>query len=440
MKRVLAFACGFCLAGSVANAQTVESKYGVDSVKTIENASIYSEFLKQKNYDEALPAWSYVFHNAPAFQVNTYMKGEDLFSGLYKQTKNAAYLDSLKMVYDQWIKYSYINPRFGEGYILGKKGATLIQLGVADEQAMKEAYGYLTKSFEMEGAKSHPLVVQIMFYTAGDLMRKEILNREDYVNEYMKVSRYVDHALKNAKKTEPYQEMKGRIDGMFFSSGAADCGTLDRLLTAKYNSAPEDVENVKSIVSLLRRNECEELELYTTVTEQLYKMDPSGEAAYSLATMFMKRQDWEKADTYLQEAIAKAADNICKGDYCMRQAQLKLAKKQYAEAKRAALSAIQCNPKNGVAYILIGKAYAAYSSNYGEDAFDHASVFWAAVDKFNKAKQVEPALAAEVNSLINSYTPHFPSKDEAFFRSVTEGTTVKIGDWINETTTARFTK
>ena len=127
MKRVLAFACGFCLAGSVANAQTVESKYGVDSVKTIENASIYSEFLKQKNYDEALPAWSYVFHNAPAFQVNTYMKGEDLFSGLYKQTKNAAYLDSLKMVYDQWIKYSYINPRFGEGYILGKKGATLIQ-------------------------------------------------------------------------------------------------------------------------------------------------------------------------------------------------------------------------------------------------------------------------------------------------------------------------
>lgn len=49
-------------------------------------------------------------------------------------------------------------------------------------------------------------------------------------------------------------------------------------------------------------------------------------------------------------------------------------------------------------------------------------------------------MAAEVNSLVNSYTPHFPSKDEAFFRSVTEGTTVKIGDWINETTTARFTK
>ena len=101
---------------------------------------------------------------------------------------------------------------------------------------------------------------------------------------------------------------------------------------------------------------------------------------------------------------------------------------------------IQCNAQNGAAYILYGKAYAAYANNYGEEAFDHASVFWAAVDKFNKAKQVDPSVAEEANKLITSYTPHFPSKDEAFFRSVTEGADVKIGDWINETTKARFSK
>lgn len=292
----------------------------------------------------------------------------------------------------------------------------------------------------MEGAKSHPVTVQILFFTAGDLMKKDMISREDYINQYMTVSTFVDNAIKRGKKVELFKGMKSKIDGMFFSSGAADCQTLDNLLTAKYNNAPEDVDNIKSIVSLLRRNECEDLPLYTTVAEQLYKLEPSGEAAYSLATMFMKRQDWDKADAYLQEAISKAEDDVCKGDYCMRQAQLKLAKKQYAEAKKAALVAIQCNPNNGAAYILIGKAYAAYSNSYGEDAFDHASVFWVAVDKFNKAKQVDPNVTEEVNKLIASYTPHFPSKDEAFFRSVTEGATVKIGDWINETTTARFAK
>ncbi len=440
MKKIVALACGVCLLGGIAKAQTIQSKFGVDSVKTIENASIYSEFLKQKNYKEALPAWSYVFHNAPVFQTLTYTKGEDLFIGLYKQTKNRAYIDSLKMVYDQWIQYNYINARFGEGYIMGKKGATLIQLGVANDQELKEAFGYLDKSFEMEGNKSHPITVQVLFFAAGDLMKKDMLTRDEYINLYMKVSAYVDRALKYSKKQAAFKEMKGRVDGMFFSSGAADCETLDRLLTEKYNAAPDDLDNIRSVVSLLRRNECEHLALYTTVAEQLYKLDPSAEAAYSLATMFMKRQDWDKADSYLQEAISKAEGETSKGDYCMRQAQLKLAKKQYAEAKRAALMALQCNPQNGAAYILIGKAYAAYANNYGEDAFDHASVFWAAVDKFNKAKKVDPSLADEVNKLVSSYTPHFPSKDEAFFRSVTEGASVKIGDWINETTVARFSK
>ena len=52
MKKIVALAFGICLMGGVVGAQTLDSKYGLDSVKTLENASIYSEFLKQKNYKE----------------------------------------------------------------------------------------------------------------------------------------------------------------------------------------------------------------------------------------------------------------------------------------------------------------------------------------------------------------------------------------------------
>ena len=105
-----------------------------------------------------------------------------------------------------------------------------------------------------------------------------------------------------------------------------------------------------------------------------------------------------------------------------------------------ALEVLKLNPNNGTALMLIGKAYANSASNYGEDDFDHASVFWAAVDKFQKAKQVDPAMTEEADKLIGIYSQHFPSKDEAFFRSVTDGATVKIGSWINESTKARFRK
>ncbi len=439
MKKFFALAFGVCLLGGMAKAQTLDSKYGLDSAQTIANASIYSEFVKQKNYKEALPAWRYVFFNAPKFQKKTYASGEMIMLNLLRQTKNPAYLDTLMMIYDQRIKYFGDDPRNGEGWILGRKGGNLVAWGPKDIDTKKEAYGYLIKSFEMEGNKSDPLSVQILFFTAGDLLKAEQMNRDEYISLYMKIGQYVEHGLKNSKKPEAFKEVKANIDGLFFSSGVADCETLDRLLTEKYNANADDVDNLKSIMSLLRRNECLDLPLYTTVAEKLYEKDPSSDAAYSLAVMFIKRQDFAKAETYLVEALEKAEpDDENRADYYLRLAQLKAGKKQYAAAKANALEALKLNPKYGAAYIVIGKAYAAYAPNYGQDAYDHASVMWAVVDKFIKARQVDPSVAEQAGKLIAEYSQHFPSKDEAFFRSVNAGSQVKIGDWINETTIARF--
>ena len=135
----MAFAFGICLMGGAVSAQTLDSKYGLDSVKTLENASIYSEFVKQKNFKEALPAWRYVFFNAPKFQKKTYANGEMIMINLLKQTKNPAYLDTLMMIYDQRIKYFGDDPRNGEGWILGRKGGNLIALGPKDIDTKKEA-------------------------------------------------------------------------------------------------------------------------------------------------------------------------------------------------------------------------------------------------------------------------------------------------------------
>jgi len=438
MKKIVVLALGMWLLGGVAKAQTIESKYGVDSAQTLENASIYIEFVKQKNYSEALPAWRYVFTNAPLFQLNTYVKGEEIMTNMYAKTKNPAYLDSLKMVYEQWIKYFGHHPRFGEGYVLGKQGSSLLRYGKKDTETIKEAYGYLAKSLDLSGNKAHPIAVQSMFWAAGDLYKDGELNKEDYINVYMKVSKFIEHGLKNAKKPEAYQEMKNNMNSLFFSSGAADCETLNRLLTEKYNADPDNLDNLKSISSLLRRNECVDLELFATVAEKTYQLDPDAEAAYSLANMFLKRQEYDKTETYLKEAINKTTVNEDKADYYMRMALLKLAQKQYPAARNNILESLKLKPNNGAAYLLLGKVYAAYAPKYGEDNFDHASVYWVVVDKFQKAKQVDPSVAEEANESIKAFSQHFPSKEDAFFRSIVEGSPVKIGDWINETTKARF--
>ena len=48
MRKIVALIFPVLLFGGVVKAQTVESKFGVDSVKTIEHASVFQEFVKQK--------------------------------------------------------------------------------------------------------------------------------------------------------------------------------------------------------------------------------------------------------------------------------------------------------------------------------------------------------------------------------------------------------
>lgn len=420
-------------------AQTLESKYGLDSLQTRRNASLYAEFVKQKNYVDALPAWRYIFYNAPAFQVNTYVRGEQIMTHMLTKTKNPVYLDTLMMVYDQWIKYFGNHPKFGEEYVLGKKGNALLRLGKkGDVATLKEAYGYLYKSVEMSGEKAHPAAVQSMFFAAGELYGANELPKEDYITVYMSVAKFIEASLKRTPDSEKILEMKNNINSMFFGSGAADCETLNRLLTEKFNAAPDDLENLKSIAALLRRNECVDLELFAQVAEKTYALNPDADAAYSLANMFLKRQDYEKTEMYLKEAIEKSTVEADKADYYMRMAQLKLAQKQLPVAKTYLLQVLKINPRYGSAYILLAKAYAAYAPKYGEDNFEHASVYWAVVDKLQRAKEVDASVAAEANELIRTYSQHFPAKDEAFFRNIMEGKEIKIGAWINETTTARF--
>ena len=86
MKKIAVIAFGMLLFILPTKAQTLESQYGLDSANTILNASLYTEYWKQKNYEEALPSWRYVFLNAPAFQLNTYIRGEDIIEYMIQKT------------------------------------------------------------------------------------------------------------------------------------------------------------------------------------------------------------------------------------------------------------------------------------------------------------------------------------------------------------------
>lgn len=420
-------------------AQTIDSKFGVDSVQTLVNASMYGQMVKQKRYAEALPNWRYVFVNAPKFQKSTYIKGVSIMR--YMSKKDAKYVDTLMMVYDQRIKYFGNDRKYPSAWILGRKGSDCLRYKGKTTEGVKEAYTYLSESMASLGNMTEPGVLNSAMVASIKLLKANELSREDIIANYGKYITILEKQIQvasKAKTKKKIQNVKGNVETLFFDAGVADCDILDNLLTPKFDAGIEDVNELKDMISLLKRSECTDGDLYGKVAEKIYKLEPSASAAYDLAILFQKREEYDKTESYIKEAIETETVVENKADYLYKLATIKFSQKNYPDVKKYCVQALAINPKRGDAHILIGKSYAFFSKKYSKELFDQHTVFWVAVDRFAKAKKVDPSVKAEANKLIATYSQYFPSKNEAFFRNITPGNRVKVGAWINETTVARF--
>ena len=64
-------------------------------------------------------------------------------------------------------------------------------------------------------------------------------------------------------------------------------------------------------------------------------------------------------------------------------------------------------------------------------------VTWPAIDKFQKAKQLDPSVADEANKFIRQYRQYMPKKEDIFQRRIKAGDSFKVPCWIQENTTVR---
>ncbi|MCL3779747.1 hypothetical protein EMN47_05005 [Prolixibacteraceae bacterium JC049] len=422
----------------------------VDDSEYLQNASLYDQFRRQKDYKSALPHWRFVYTKYPKSSKNIYLHGVKIYEKLLdkasSQKVKRQYLDTIMSVYDQRIK------NFGdEGYVIGKKlydfGRIVAKkLEKSEEESLaflKKAYEMGEKSIELQGAKSELAVFVIHFpnivrlYNAGEFEKDKVLEAYDKLMGLVEV---IGAKAKTDDEKKGYAEAKSRIDDYFQKSGAADCEALIRIYTPKFAEHADDAEAIKKMLRMLDRQGCDDSELYMKGSEQLYKIAPSAEAAYNMAKMFIRENDNAKAVEYFNKAIAEEKDNNLKAKYTFELAVLSYKNKDLKGARNIAKKSLALNPKNGEALKLIGLIYATSSSKFSTDAFEKQTVFWVAVDYFNRAKKADPSIAADCNRLIKTYKGYFPKKEEAFMRTLTDGSKYKVEGWINETTTVRTIK
>jgi tetratricopeptide (TPR) repeat protein len=412
------------------------SKYGhgEDSIRALQNLSMYKQFYKQKSYKDAIKSWRVVFNEAPLISKNMYIHGVNMYKIKYKNAKTwdlrEKYVDTIMLIYDQRMKY------FDEDELLARKGVDLNNLS---KNRKKEAYDMLHKAVEKMGNKTPEFAINELMQAALSLYKDEKISADEMVNDFALSSDIVDHQIKNAtgNEKETLNKIQQNVELIFINSGAATCETLVPLLTDKFEKAPKDIDNLKKTVGLLRKFDCEDSDVYEKAAVNLYDLEPSANSAYGISRVFLKKENWEKAVFYYEEATKLEEDSLTKARYHKELAEVLLAANMSpVKAVQNAREALKYNPKDGSPYITIGRAYA--NANIGENKFEKSTKYWAAVDMFYKAKAVDQSQTDVANKLIGTYSQYFPNKEEAFFYNITEGSTYTVPGWIGHTTKVRF--
>jgi tetratricopeptide (TPR) repeat protein len=412
-------------------------KYGADSASRMDcanNLSTMSEFMKIDLLDHAYPSWHKVFNDCPASSKNIYLYGIKIYRKRVSEQKDpakkASALDTLMMIYDRRIEH------FGqEALVLGRKGLDLLRY---DNSQVQRAYEYLKESANLGKTKTEDAVLLAGMQTSNVLFKQDVMDGRELIDNYLFATEILNARIKAGKNVSRAETALKNIEAIFANSGAADCEILVEIFTPKFEETPDDPDLLKKVTSLLADRDCEDTELFSRTSENLYKIEPSSQAAYNLAKLFYKNEDYDKSIGYYEEAINGDADADLKAQYHYELGLILFSKyDDLTNARSHARQAIQSKPGWGDPYILIGNLYASSSDNCGENDFEKTTVFWAAVDKFQQAKSVDSECTSEANELTTKYRAYFPNVEDAFFYGFENGQPYTVGCWINEKTTVR---
>lgn len=419
------------------------------------NVSLFNESVKNKQYADAWEPWWQVYTTCPNANKVIYTRGDELVEWKISQTQDPKEYDELRQLllklHDSRIKYFGNDPKYPKAYILGLKGVDYCNF--FKEDPLKEpAYGWLKESIEGMGNKSQLQVLKAF----ADLSNARYKSDPDkyasaYIADYQTVSTILgvqaaDASNKNAARA---QENKDYVDQIFASSGAANCDKLDEIFGPIVQEHLNDINTLNKIMAMFRRMKCTESEVYFTAAAASHTLEPTEESAAGCAKMCMKKADYKDAINYYEQAIELAPedDKEDRAEYLFNIAYIYFDKiKAYQLSRQYLRSSLELMANQGRCYILMGMLYAS-SKPYGEGmaaakaAILNKTVFWAAVDKFQKAKMVEPDVADDANKLIASYSKYFPTKEEIFdLPELQDGASFTVGGWIQETTTCRAAK
>lgn len=417
--------------------------------------NLFTDDMRAKLYESAYEHWYKVYSECPNANKVLYSQGTKMVNSLYDKATDPAEKERLANLalemQDKRMRFFGDDPKYPKEYIMGEKGLAYVTF--FGDARIAEARECLRQSVDAMGQKSKMEVLETLAEVSRKLYKLDPeKNAEQFISDYELVSTYLTAQAndENNKNASYAAQKRDYVDELFASSGAADCAKMDEIYASVVQSNLQNLDVLQKLAKLYKRIHCTESDVYFAACEAAHKLQPTQESAAGCASMAAKKGDYEQAVAYYDQAInyalgEEAFEDVADYQYNVAFYYYNNLKKypearKYALASIATLQGLNMNKGQGRCYIIIGMCYAS-TQLYPQDAKGrilNKTVYWAAVDKFVKAKQIDPSVEAQASEFISSYSKYYPTKEERFdLPNEFSGSTYYVGGWIGESTSIR---
>ena len=423
--------------------------------------SIFSEYVKAKNYDAAFEPWMELRERSPKFNSAIYVYGERILKHKIKNStseEKVKYLNDLLKLWEE--KREHFPSKTPLGDILAKSAQ--LQYDNKNDFGISNSEIYLnfdTAYNEDLSSFNNPknlytyfkLIVQLYdenLKSAEDLftkydeisekVEKEIKNYTNKVNKFVGTSdEEVSISAKDQRRIKSYNSFLKAYDqiskGMEKDLGdRGNCENLIPLYENNFDANQSDGKWLSRAMNRLYGKECDESQLFVKIVQKKNELEPNASTAYYLGTIKDKQGNSSEALVFYNQAIELETDSYEKAKILFRIATNFRKNGLYTRARSYYMQALGFNPSMGRSYLAIAQMYASSAKNCGADNFSQRAVYWLASNEAMKASRVDGTLKSAALKSSRNYEAKAPQKSE-IFSSGREGEVIEISCWIGRT-------
>uniref|UniRef100_UPI004047C5F2 hypothetical protein n=1 Tax=Roseivirga sp. TaxID=1964215 RepID=UPI004047C5F2 len=383
-----------------------------------------------KRYRQAANSLHWLMVNTPklydGLYVNAYKAYEELTDAETDPAKKQVYLDSM------FISYELKDQLFGLSDLeVNNLAYRYYKYYKEDADKYDKALEVYARTYEKPSEVINNNLVGYMDIVRRSYAKKKSLSEEQILDIYAKINEVIDQKIAAGEDAERLERYKEVVSQMLTSTVNVDCDFISTKLYPSLQQNPGDINLAKKIFQLALSAKCSDADFFLETIEIVHKAEPTAGIAGLLAKRRSALKQYDEAEKFFAEAISLESDPAKKADLYLSSARTYAVAGKKGQARDEALKAADTDKSMASeAYSLIGNLYMGSFDDckQGQSQVNDRAVFFAAYDMFTKAGDSEGQKRAKAQ---------FPTIAQVFENNLEEGAPIKVGCWINVSTTIK---